>query len=137
MNFEFNRTKVGYGLQKSLNSSNNYCLIHISPICITRRRKCLQLRRVIVKADLSSSTSPRRSTNSRRVYKESQAQTPAIPVDRIVSFVVPAGAFVVISFGIDILPIFISFCTGSFNLICRMELFKEDFAFEYFRLSYF
>uniref|UniRef100_M1B9P4 Chloroplast envelope protein 1 n=1 Tax=Solanum tuberosum TaxID=4113 RepID=M1B9P4_SOLTU len=98
VNFEFNGRKVGYGLQKSLSSSSSYCLIHISPICISSRRKCLQLRRVIVRAASSSSTGPRRSTNTRRVYKESQAQTPALPVDRIVSFVVPAGAFVVISF---------------------------------------
>lgn len=69
----------------------------------------------MIRAASSSTSGPRRSTNSRRVYKESQAQTPAIPVDQIASLVVPAGAFVVVSFGIHIFPIFISFSVNNFN----------------------
>ncbi|KAK4358196.1 hypothetical protein RND71_023806 [Anisodus tanguticus] len=93
VNFEFNRRKIGYGRQQSLSSSSSYCLLRISPVYISRRRNCLQLRHVIVGA-ASSSTGPTRSTSSRRVYKESLAQSPAVPVEQITSFVVPAGAFV-------------------------------------------
>ncbi|CAN4094782.1 unnamed protein product [Withania somnifera] len=100
VNIEFHHRKVvGCGLQKLLNSSSSYCLLQISPTSniSSRRRKFLQLRRVIVRA-ASSGTGPRRSTNSRRVYKESQAQAPAIPLEQITSFIVPACAFVVTSF---------------------------------------
>lgn len=41
------------------------------------------------------------SSSSRRVYRESQAEAPPVPMNEIVSFVLPAGALVVVSFGIN------------------------------------
>ncbi|KAG9155520.1 hypothetical protein Leryth_009937, partial [Lithospermum erythrorhizon] len=41
----------------------------------------------------------RQPGSSRRVYRESQSQGPAFPVQEIGSFVVPAGAFVAVTFG--------------------------------------
>lgn len=116
MNFEFHRRKLGFGRDQALNSSySSYVLLPISPSLYfsssCSRSKCLQLKRVIVRASSSSSTGSRRSSSSRRVYKESQAQPPTLPVDQIASFAVPAGAFVVISFGIHILPSFYLFGT--------------------------
>lgn len=116
MNFEFHRRKLGFGRDQALNSSySSYVLLPISRSLYfsssCSRSKCLQLKRVIVRASSSSSTGSRRSSSSRRVYKESQAQPPTLPVDQIASFAVPAGAFVVISFGIHILPSFYLFGT--------------------------
>lgn len=47
---------------------------------------------------------PRRSTGARRVYRQSQGERPlpGVPVNEIASFVVPAGVFVAVTFGMPL-----------------------------------
>lgn len=58
--------------------------------------KYLHLKRLSIISAASSSG----SRSSRRVYKQSQVQAPAPPIKGIASIVLPAGAFVVVTFGI-------------------------------------
>lgn len=53
-------------------------------------------RKLVIRAAGGSS---RRSGSSRRVYQESQAQAPVAPVGQVASFILPAGAFVIATFG--------------------------------------
>lgn len=62
----------------------------------------------MVRADSSAGGSSR-SSSSRRVYRQSQAEAPALPMNEIASFVLPAGAFVVVSFGISFVAFSIFF----------------------------
>uniref|UniRef100_A0A2P2LDB8 Protein NLRC3 isoform X2 n=1 Tax=Rhizophora mucronata TaxID=61149 RepID=A0A2P2LDB8_RHIMU len=64
-----------------------------------RRRRCLRLRSVVVKAAASGVQG-----RGRRVYRQSQGVSAFrnAPVGQIVSFVVPAGVFVAVTFGMDI-----------------------------------
>ncbi|CAK9147665.1 unnamed protein product, partial [Ilex paraguariensis] len=83
-----------------LSSSSSYCshsvLFHNTVVYISRQ-KCPKFRNLTVEAASSSAGGSRR-----RVYNQSEPQGPAIPVKEIVSFVVPAGAFVVVTFGMSL-----------------------------------
>ncbi|KAG8366206.1 hypothetical protein BUALT_Bualt17G0052400 [Buddleja alternifolia] len=66
-------------------------------VSITSRH--LHLKKFSVKASSDSGNSgSRRGPSSRRVYRQSQAQAPVAPIKEIASSVLPAGAFVVVTF---------------------------------------
>ncbi|XAR65019.1 hypothetical protein NMG60_11008959 [Bertholletia excelsa] len=66
------------------------------------RRRCFRLKSLVVKAVASSRRDggARQPASSRRVYKQSQgrAPLPPAPAKEIASYIVPAGAFVVVTF---------------------------------------
>lgn len=66
----------------------------------------------MLKATLRSEGASRRPASSRRVYRESQAESSSLiaPVKQLASSVLPAGAFVVVTFGMVLLFSF-SFAT--------------------------
>lgn len=68
---------------------------------VTLRRRGFRLRNLVLKATLRSDGGSRRSAASRRVYRESQTESSSLiaPVKQVVSTVLPAGAFVVVTFG--------------------------------------
>lgn len=66
-------------------------------LCINRRRRAhLMFEKFAIRASASSG-----NRSSRRVYTESQSQatSPMVAAKEIASFIVPAGTFVVITFG--------------------------------------
>ncbi|XP_022867050.1 uncharacterized protein LOC111386805 [Olea europaea var. sylvestris] len=85
---------------RTKNTSLCYCFMgSVFPFSVLYKNsstKYLYLKRSSIVAAASSSG----SRSSRKVYKQSQAQAPAAPIQGIASFVLPAGAFVVVTFGI-------------------------------------
>ncbi|GMP82937.1 hypothetical protein CsSME_00037034 [Camellia sinensis var. sinensis] len=85
--------------REAVGGATNYCapgvLFPATPPYISRRR-CWRSKSLVVRSD----GGPRRPASNRRVYKQSQSQAASFPVKEIASFIVPAGAFVAITFGI-------------------------------------
>lgn len=127
--------QINYGEQKRNEStrlhefSSSFCrfggLFPLIPLrAKLTKRRCLRLRKLKITAYADSSSSSggvrrRSASNSRRVYQESQAQGPAAPVKEIASFIFPAGAFVVVTFGMPFLLLFICFCCDDSLLVCN------------------
>ncbi|THG23879.1 hypothetical protein TEA_004066 [Camellia sinensis var. sinensis] len=83
--------------REAVGGATNYCapgvLFPATPPYISRRR-CWRSKSLVVRSD----GGPRRPASNRRVYKQSQSQAASFPVKEIASFIVPAGAFVAITF---------------------------------------
>lgn len=62
---------------------------------LTVRRRCLRFRSVVVKAAAASG-------RGRRVYSQSQPPLINAPVKQVASFIIPAGVFVAVTFGMQI-----------------------------------
>lgn len=71
-----------------------FTLVSITSRPLRSRKLC-----ITAAAAGSGGSSSRRGANSRRVYQQSQAQAPVVPVKEIASSVLPVGAFVVVIFG--------------------------------------
>ena len=89
---------------QALSSSSRYCAARgaqLFPFAPLNRRST---RKISLTVRAASGGVSRRSASSRRVYRESQAQAPALPapVMQIASFILPAGAFIVGTFGMAI-----------------------------------
>lgn len=103
-----NTLKLRLRLQVSDSACLGYCG-HGAVLNATSspRRKCLRFRGFEVKAASSSRAEggSRRSSGGRRVYRQSQSESPLslAPVKKFASFVVPAGMFLVVTFGINFL----------------------------------
>lgn len=84
--------------REAVGGATSYCapgvLFPATPPYISRRR-CWRSKSLVVRSD----GGPRRPASNRRVYKQSQSQAASFPVKEIASFIVPAGAFVAITFG--------------------------------------
>ncbi|KAG6429616.1 hypothetical protein SASPL_107668 [Salvia splendens] len=65
---------------------------------VTINSEPLSSRKFEIRAAAAGGGSSRRSGSSRRVYQESQAQTPIAPVTQAASYILPAGAFVIATF---------------------------------------
>ncbi|KAH6770736.1 RNI-like superfamily protein [Perilla frutescens var. hirtella] len=65
---------------------------------LTINSRPLSSTKFLVRAAATGGRSSRRGASSRRVYQESQALPPIAPVKQIASFILPAGAFVVVTF---------------------------------------
>lgn len=83
--------------REAVGGATSYCapgvLFPATPPYISRRR-CWRSKSLVVRLD----GGPRRPASNRRVYKQSQSQAASFPVKEIASFIVPAGAFVAITF---------------------------------------
>lgn len=77
------------------NAPDSFCPFTL----LTINYRPLSSRRLVITAAATGASSSRRGSSSRRVYQESQAQPPIAPVKQIASFILPAGAFIVVTFG--------------------------------------
>lgn len=66
---------------------------------LTINYRPLSSRRLLITAAATGGPTSRRGSTSRRVYQESIAQPSIAPVKQIASFILPAGAFIVVTFG--------------------------------------
>ncbi|KAL2253547.1 UNVERIFIED_CONTAM: hypothetical protein Sindi_0149400 [Sesamum indicum] len=104
INFGFqNKQRNELWTMSSTRRSSLYCssLVKISPstpVRIILRASHLKKFNIKAAASGSGGRSSNRGSSSRRVYKQAQAPAPVAPVKDIVSFVLPAGAFVVVTF---------------------------------------
>ncbi|KAK4382940.1 hypothetical protein Sango_2725400 [Sesamum angolense] len=86
-------------IRSSLYRSSPGKISTFTPVRIILRSSHLKKSNIRAAASGSGGRSSSRGASSRRVYKQAQAQAPVAPVKEIASFVLPAGAFVVVTFG--------------------------------------
>ncbi|KAL3654123.1 hypothetical protein CASFOL_003804 [Castilleja foliolosa] len=89
----------------SSSKSSKLCYIArsglISPFTLVRvTLRTSQSKKFSIKATASGSggSNPKRGSSSRRVYQQSQSQAPLAPIKEAASFILPVGAFVVVTF---------------------------------------
>lgn len=113
LNFFFLELQISYGVHKrnqALRSQAFSCvsgfsklggLFQLTPFREKLTKKCLRISAAAASSPSGGRRVKRRSAaSSKRAYRESQAQGLPVPVKQIASFVLPAGAFLVCTFGI-------------------------------------
>ncbi|KAL3631066.1 hypothetical protein CASFOL_024050 [Castilleja foliolosa] len=92
----------------NINSAKSSKLCYIAPVglispftLVSVTSRTSQSKKFSIKAAASGSggSNSKRGSSSRRVYQQSQSQAPLAPIKEAASFVLPVGAFVVVTFG--------------------------------------
>ncbi|GER52412.1 chloroplast envelope protein 1 [Striga asiatica] len=98
------RTEVGSISSEKSSKFNGIAPGVNSPFALVSfTSRTLQSKKFLIKAAAAGSAdrNSRSGSSSRRVYQQSQAQAPLAPVKDISSFLLPAGAFLVATFGMQ------------------------------------